>query len=973
VKTPALLLISPGILRWEDVDFGVPHLVSIGGYVQEHTGVRVEILDLNYEGGDRRDLERKLDELGPFLLIGVSAYSSFDWLRVLSLARFLRARHPGVPLVTGGYHASALPHDLLPHFDVVIPGEAELGVRELVETLLGGGQVTAGVMPQRVVAEPDSLPPYRWELLARYWPHATQIGRKLQMYLARGCPYRCAFCMERAKSGYSWRPFSPERALDELERLSRFTPLGAWTINLADPLFGFRRRWRREVLEGIVRRGLLPLQYWTLTRSDDLDDEDVRLLASARFSIGIGLESGSPTMLRIMQKGNQPDRYLQAVLALARRSQRHGLNWAVNLIVGHPGETPETAAETLAFVEQLFLEGPSSHGWLSVDPFRLYPGSQIHEQLAHYEQTYGARFHHPRWWTSWYDGPFRAQHLDPSREMDYAARVRWMFGRYGPLVRRIHERFVGPEGPVGRIFARSQLAEIDGLRPEAEQLMLSRGARVRPEAPAQALAVPIGLDVRDPLSRALEEAIRARLDRGMVIADSLLEALFSAPPWRFLDPAASLAMLADRPLPPASEGELPASLGLGTLVVGLQALAPSAGERAVDLTARSGHLAALLAELVGPRGEVWAVADPEDAPRLQRELAGWPAVRVVARTPAGRFDLPGPFDLAWLGAAVPRVPEELGALLGPGGRAVAIAGPRFRDQDLLLVTGPEPGPASQRILARVRAPVLGGPRGWVPPPRKQVEPAVRFARWLAPAVLFEVLACSDLGADVAGLGGPRQRPMPEWAERVSACWPRASGRLALQALGLMYAEPEALLRALRSPPGELGDEAGRALCAAVADGVQSCLERWPAGWPTASLSGSVPNADALHEALSSLREGLWSPRGLRPPPLLVLDVPALGPRARATRHQGLRRVATSLAEPMDHALMQILHEEMHEITDPLVQLPEHLARDTRPDQPGFEVHRQLEQTAIAATAAYLEARAPERLPAFTRWLEGFAG
>ena len=25
--------------------------------------------------------------------------------------------------------------------------------------------------------------------------------------------------MERAKSGYSWRPFSPERALDELQRL----------------------------------------------------------------------------------------------------------------------------------------------------------------------------------------------------------------------------------------------------------------------------------------------------------------------------------------------------------------------------------------------------------------------------------------------------------------------------------------------------------------------------------------------------------------------------------------------------------------------------------------------------------------------------------------------------------------------------------------------------------------------------------
>ncbi|MEM6931549.1 MAG: radical SAM protein, partial [Myxococcota bacterium] len=411
-RDPAVLLISPGILRWADVDFGVPHLVSIGGYVAEHTGVRVEILDLNYEGGDVRDLERRLDALGPFLLIGVSAYSSFDLLRVRSLARFLRATFPGVPLVTGGYHASALPEDLLGSFDRVIPGEAELEMRTLVEQRLGGIDIEPGIAPQRVVPELDALPPYRWELLARYWPRATQIGRKLQIYLSRGCPYRCAFCMERAKSGYRWRAYSPERAVDELARLATFTDLSAWTINLADPLFGFRRRWRRAVLEGIVERDLLPMGFWTLTRSDDLDDEDIGLLGRARFAIGIGLESGSPTMLRIMQKGNRPERYLDAVLRLARLSQKHGLNWATNVIVGHPGETLQTAMETRAFLDELFLSGPSSHGWLSVDPFRLYPGSQVHEQQAFYEETYGTRFHHPTWWRGWYDGPFRAQHLD---------------------------------------------------------------------------------------------------------------------------------------------------------------------------------------------------------------------------------------------------------------------------------------------------------------------------------------------------------------------------------------------------------------------------------------------------------------------------------------------------------------------------------------------------------------------------------
>jgi radical SAM superfamily enzyme YgiQ (UPF0313 family) len=72
------------------MDFGLPHLVSLGGFVQAHTGIRVEILDLNYEGGDHASLMRTLEELGPFLVIGVSTYSSFDRMQALAVACFLR-------------------------------------------------------------------------------------------------------------------------------------------------------------------------------------------------------------------------------------------------------------------------------------------------------------------------------------------------------------------------------------------------------------------------------------------------------------------------------------------------------------------------------------------------------------------------------------------------------------------------------------------------------------------------------------------------------------------------------------------------------------------------------------------------------------------------------------------------------------------------------------------------------------------
>ena len=53
-----VLLISPGIIRWTDQDFGLPHLVALGGWLEAHADVRVEILDLGYEAGDHAALAR---------------------------------------------------------------------------------------------------------------------------------------------------------------------------------------------------------------------------------------------------------------------------------------------------------------------------------------------------------------------------------------------------------------------------------------------------------------------------------------------------------------------------------------------------------------------------------------------------------------------------------------------------------------------------------------------------------------------------------------------------------------------------------------------------------------------------------------------------------------------------------------------------------------------------------------------------
>ncbi len=1009
-RAPGVLLISPGIIKWTDMDFGLPHLVSMAGWLKQTTGVRVEILDLNYEGGDHDHLIRTIDSLGPHLVIGLSTFSSFDYRRVMALAGVLRQHYPEVPLVTGGYHASALPDDVVfdgSPFTSVVLGEGELPMQKIVESLLGGARAEdlQRVYPAELIQDLDVLPMYDWSALDRYWPRAKQIGKKFQIFLSRGCPYHCTFCMERSKSGYSWRAYTPDRAVAELERLSTHTDLGHWMVNVADPLFGFKRRWRRSVLEGIARKSLFPRSYWTLTRSDDLQRDDLQLLADARFAIGIGLESGAPDMLKTMQKGNKADRYLDAVRRLARLSDEVGLTWASNLIIGHPGETPETMAQTADFIRELFLSRPITRGWLSVDPFRLYPGSYVHEVMAHWEKAYGARFFHKAWWRSWYSASFRAEHLDPSSTVDFRQRVDFMHATYAPILEQISERFVGQGRPeVDGVWR----ASIDGQR-----RMLSSTSRERtlqlakfvqreddrataegrakagaPEAPVE-LAIPVGLQVRDPKIRRREGAVRRMLDSGVLRTEALVDALLQVRPEDWMPDDVAAAMLTDAPPLPDAEGLLPIALPFRVLAMGLEALEPPNGAVVVEGSARSGYVSAVLRHLVGPDGRVLALRPQPGhlwAPGSEASIAECidvPQAQLLATLRDHPLTDGGAVDRIWFGATLPRLPAFVAGRLASGGRIVTSLGPRFRPQDLVVRTRPDSddadGPLAERIIARVSVPVYGGSGGWIPAPDIVAhDPSgVRIARWEAPALAAHVLAHLDLGADAACTYDPTLPDKP-WVAPLLAAYRRAPGHLAVQVVGLQFDRVESLIDTLRfDPPAGLTDPHGRALATRFADALEH--EAGHTVPPATEPSEDPELTDAL-TTLAALRQAMWAPSGKAAPPLVILDAPALGPHGRATQHGRERRVAVSLAQPAEHVLCQVLHEEMHPITDPVVLLErrERAAnrdaqpRSTQAGSPGFGVHAELEAVAVQATEAFLQARSPEWIPAFERWRARFS-
>lgn len=245
---------------------------------------------------------------------------------------------------------------------------------------------------------------------------------------------------------------------------------------------------------------------------------------------------------------------------------------------------------------------------------------------------------------------------------------------------------------------------------------------------------------------------------------------------------------------------------------------------------------------------------------------------------------------------------------------------------------------------------------------------IRFERWPIAAVAYHVLAHLDLGRDAASLYDDTL-PTKPWTPALLAAYAAARGRLAVHGAPLWYGE-RLVARLREGVPAMLRDTEGRALASAFADAIEAEAPDYLLAFERDETS-LADVATSLAAPLSRLRAALWERVGAAPP-LVVVHCPALGKRARAGTQADARIVATDCAQPIEWLACQVLHEEIHAITDDAVLAGRDArARDTRAGMPGFALHDELERAAIEVGDALVQARAPEWAQAYARWRATF--
>jgi magnesium-protoporphyrin IX monomethyl ester (oxidative) cyclase len=302
-----------------------------------------------------------------------------DAYRLLTLIRSLPAR----PVVVGGIHPTLFPKQVWNSglVDHVVIGEGERPLAQIA----GTGSLPDISSNRQPDLERLPLPYYgidaRIESFIRSPltdPLSVVVGKPMRWLpyeSSRGCPHRCAFCINTVTGNTRYRAKSAEKVIHEIEKITGIYQLTH--LKFIDDDFFVNIDRARRICAGLIRLGIT----WDAEcRCDYFDghriDDRMLLLAkrSGLVQLTLGLESGSSHTLELLNKGFGPDQGEYAI----RKCDEFNIIARSSFIIEVPGETLRDIQQTISFANRLRRYSSFVCG---VTTFRPYPACALTEEL----------------------------------------------------------------------------------------------------------------------------------------------------------------------------------------------------------------------------------------------------------------------------------------------------------------------------------------------------------------------------------------------------------------------------------------------------------------------------------------------------------------------------------------------------------------------------------------------------------------
>jgi radical SAM superfamily enzyme YgiQ (UPF0313 family) len=304
-------------------------------------------------------------------VLGITCYC-WNVTRSLYIAGELKKRLPRLKVVAGGPEITPDNPYILSHpvIDIGVINEGERTFVELLRHFSKGiprlpeirglffreGDRLIMTSPRASMSDLAEVPsPYLTGIIG------PSRDRSIWIETVRGCRFHCEYC-------YYYKMFTNTLAFP-LERLAQHLDYarenGVREIYIMDPTFNDRRD-LEQVGEVIQKHNPdKSLHFHTEIRADLVDEKMADLFKRCNFkSVEVGLQSINPEALKKVGRRNNLERFLKGVHLLKDRD----IQVTVGLIIGLPGDTFSTLAETVDFLidQEAYSEVEAYH--LSVLP-----------------------------------------------------------------------------------------------------------------------------------------------------------------------------------------------------------------------------------------------------------------------------------------------------------------------------------------------------------------------------------------------------------------------------------------------------------------------------------------------------------------------------------------------------------------------------------------------------------------------------
>ena len=358
-----------------------PLSLAYAAAIAEQAGHKVIIIDAVAEHLSLESVIKRIQEFSPdilgFTLTTYGFHQSLTWINNIK-------EKVNIPVIVGGWHLSIYPQETMHHnaVDYAVIGDAENILPDFLAALESRDSLHAvkGIAFKengKVIITPsapttvdlDTVPFPARHLLKNnlYYNILSSVKNFTVMLSARGCPYQCIFCDLNTRK---FRMRSANNFVDEIE--INYKEFQIREFDIYDSSFTIDKQRVIMICEEILRRKL-KVSWTARSRVDNMDRDLLKVMSRAGCNtIMYGIETGDPVILKTLRKHTD----IETIKEVVRWTNDCRIKTLGFFIIGSPGETLQTAMQTIKFSQGLGLD------YVQFTRLTSFPNTEIYRMLC---------------------------------------------------------------------------------------------------------------------------------------------------------------------------------------------------------------------------------------------------------------------------------------------------------------------------------------------------------------------------------------------------------------------------------------------------------------------------------------------------------------------------------------------------------------------------------------------------------------